>query len=248
MLKTDLNEFNSTLEAVAEMLGKPKPSPVQLTLYFRTLEKYSIETVKSAITAHISDTDAGRFWPTPAHIIGKIQDKTEGHISEDEAWSIALKAQDEEETVFWTSEISEAWGVARVVMQSGDKIGARMAFKAAYSRLTRDSNGKPAWIMSEGFNPDLKRLAVLEAKEKGRISAVPEHLLLGDSPLLLEHVPEKVSTMPPEIKAKIQELKALFRSNTTEAVSLDAMARAETKERQNEAARKVAEYESRGQA
>ena len=53
----------------------------------------------------------------------------------DEAWSIALAASDEHETVVLTAEIRQAMIASGPILEAGDKIGARMAFMSAYERL-----------------------------------------------------------------------------------------------------------------
>jgi hypothetical protein len=69
-----------------------------------------------------------------------------GHPTADEAWALALKAMDENQTVVWTNEIMYAWERCRAVYQDGDKVGARMAFKAVYDGL--NLSGRPDWIVS----------------------------------------------------------------------------------------------------
>lgn len=53
----------------------------------------------------------------------------------DEAWSIALAASDEHETVVLTTEIRQAMIASEPILEAGDKVGARMAFMSAYERL-----------------------------------------------------------------------------------------------------------------
>lgn len=88
-----------------------------------------------------------------------------GHPSADEAWALAVKAMDENETVIWTNEIMYAWDRCRAVYEDGDKVGARMAFKAVYEGL--DLSERPEWIVSEGFDKDKRSIAMESTKVAG---------------------------------------------------------------------------------
>lgn len=119
-----------------------------------------------------------------------------GHPSADEAWALALKAMDENETVTWTNEIMYAWERCRVVYQDGDKVGARMAFKAVYEGL--NLSDRPEWIVSEGFDKD-KRLVEMQSAQAAGLLGMNEHpKMLGVE-----------STSSSAKQAAIERLKAL---------------------------------------
>jgi hypothetical protein len=126
--------------------------------------------------------------------------------SADEAWAIAIRAADEAETVVWTEEIAEAWGICRSVMDAGDEIGARMAFRAAYDRLTADArvSGTPAkWIVSQGHDVDRRAAVIEQARSAGLLPA----------PVVSQFVPLLESRAQPlpaaDVAAKIAELRAI---------------------------------------
>lgn len=100
-----------------------------------------------------------------------------GHPSADEAWALALKAMDENETVTWTQEIMYAWERCRVVYQDGDKVGARMAFKAVYEGL--NLSDRPEWIVSEGFDKDKRAVEMQAAQSAGLLGMSEQPKLLG---------------------------------------------------------------------
>lgn len=112
--------------------------------------------------------DACRTKTFPPTLPEFIQMCWRGHPSSDEAWAIALKAMDENETVTWTNEIMYAWERCRPVYEDGDKVGARMAFKAVYEGL--DLSGRPDWIVSEGFDKDKRLIEMQSAQTSGRLS------------------------------------------------------------------------------
>lgn len=93
-----------------------------------------------------------------------------GWLTANEAWSLALPAADERNTVVWTSEASKAWSVALPLLEVGDKVGARMAFIAAYERhvSTAKSEGKqPVHEVSAGWDAPGRELAIQQAQIAG---------------------------------------------------------------------------------
>lgn len=112
--------------------------------------------------------DACRTKTFPPTLPEFIQMCWRGHPSSDEAWAIALKAMDENETVTWTNEIMYAWERCRPVYEDGDKVGARLAFKAVYEGL--DLSGRPDWIVSEGFDKDKRLIEMQSTQTAGRLS------------------------------------------------------------------------------
>ncbi len=53
---------------------------------------------------------------------------------------------DESTSVVWTDEMCQAWGVAAPLLEDGDKVGARMAFKESYARLIEEARQHRAEI------------------------------------------------------------------------------------------------------
>lgn len=109
--------------------------------------------------------------------LGAILDRIEeedGRPGADEAWAIAIGAQDEADTVVWTDEIAQAFGVAKPILDARDKVGARMAFREAYDRLVRDARTGRApvqWIVSAGHDPERRATALSAAVALRRIDA-----------------------------------------------------------------------------
>jgi len=53
-----------------------KISAEMIELYKRLLAEYSSDQISDAVEAHLKDPKIGMFWPSPAHIIGKIKGST----------------------------------------------------------------------------------------------------------------------------------------------------------------------------
>ena len=159
----------------------------------------------------------------------------------DEAWAIAVRAADEAETVVWTEEIAEAWGIAKPVFEGGDEVGARMAFRASYERLTADAKvaGIPAkWVVSQGHDPERRAIAVERAQVAGLLPA----------PVVEQFVPLLESRKEPEpttdVAARLAELRAAIAANRP------AKERESERERTNrlkaEAARRIEDHQKEG--
>lgn len=119
---------------------------------------------------------------TLAAVLERLEE-ADGRPGADEAWAIAISAQDECETVVWTDEISQAFAVARPILEARDKVGARMAFRDAYERITRESRAERApvrWSVSLGNDPERRASALSAAVALRRIEAgAAQHLLPG---------------------------------------------------------------------
>lgn len=117
--------------------------------------------------------------------------ENDGRPGAEEAW--AMCPQSEEDSVCWTLEMREAYSIARSVAEQGDNIGARMAFKDAYSRLVRESreNGFPTrWELSLGWEPSGRIRAVEKAVQVKALTQERAAALLPPPPGvgLLPHV------------------------------------------------------------
>lgn len=109
---------------------------------------------------------------TLADVIERLQG-SDGRPTADEAWSIALVLMDEAASSATTDEIMTAWGAARTIYQDGDKVGARMAFRAAYERevgLAREAGKSVLWRISEGTDKRGREMAARAAVEARRLT------------------------------------------------------------------------------
>lgn len=125
---------------------------------------------------------------TLAAILERLDD---GRPSAEEAFG--MLPRDESQTVVWTDEIAEASSIALPLLDAGDKVSARMAFKDTYSRLVsaaRDA-GKPArWWVSYGHDVKGREGPVRAAIDKGLLSVEYagefDALPVSESPALLD--------------------------------------------------------------
>ena len=100
-------------------------------------------------------------------------DALQGRLGVNEAWALALRSRDEQETVVWTDEIERAWVAASSMAAGRDLVGARMAFKDAYERITlqaRDTLKRPEPRIAVGWDADRRLQVVVQAHQEGRLS------------------------------------------------------------------------------
>lgn len=213
MRKTDFDAFHALLTECLAMWDKA-PSARVSAIWFRTLSPYSLDAISDAFTAHMRDPVNGKFEAKPAHIIEQIERaaKADGRPGPEEAWAISLTARSEDDTVVWTTECAQAWGAAKPVMDMGDEVGARMAFREAYTRLVAEARARgeaSAWEVSEGFDVDRRRIAVTAAIEAGRIPPGSQLALERGSVLLLG-VSQASGAIPPQVRARLSDLRQHF--------------------------------------
>ncbi|MGL4517339.1 MAG: hypothetical protein ACRCUH_11700, partial [Shewanella sp.] len=94
----------------------------------------------------------------------------DGRLSADEAWG--KFPHDSNNTVLVTNEIMEAGQSAWALLQTGDKVAARMAFKDAYERVVksaRERGLKPRWQLSIGNSGECTSAAT-EGLKSGLLS------------------------------------------------------------------------------
>ncbi len=146
--------------ATAEAMGQ-EMNPGTAAMMAEDLCAYPVATVRTALKACRLEVK-GKL--AMADILQRVQ-AADGRPGRDEAWSIALTASDESDTVVMTAEIHQAMAAAQPVLALGDKVGARMAFMSAYERLVTKarSDAVPAsWSVSLGFDP-VRRVAAIES-------------------------------------------------------------------------------------
>jgi len=130
------------------------------------LAQYPEELVMKALTKCRRELK-GRM--SLAEVISRIDD---GRPGPEEAWAMIPK--DESGSVVWTQEMAEAFGVAIPLIDSGDTVQARMAFVEVYRArcaAARDAGISVKWIPSLGHDPMGREHVLLDAVERGRLTA-----------------------------------------------------------------------------
>lgn len=239
MTDTDFDAFSSMLDDVAALLPPSSPlTPTGRAMFFRAVSMLSLQQVRGAFDAHVKDTQRGRFFPKPADLFAQTGDDRPGA---DEAWAIAVKGMDESASIVWTTETAEAWGIARPVMDIGDEVGARVAFRDAYQRLVARSKAAGVgvqWFASLGHDPAQRDAAILlEAK----INRNPGAVLL--EPPKRDPLLELAQKAPQNIRERLLAIRDTLTSpKAANEPSEDALAKQRTVLLQRESMHKVERY------
>jgi len=211
MHKQDFNKFSDAWADAHEAMAAGKIlSPRTMVSIFDDFEDCSIESVLVALKHH---RKTAKFAPTANDII-ELLEAGNKRLTADEAW--AMMPNDEFETVVWTREMSEAYGIAYDLIVGGDKIAARMAFKGAYERLCAEAvlvQRPVSWVVCIGFDKSRIEPALQKAVAAGRISQDRANKFLPapmDAGPIAGLLMGKVSELPnndANLKAKWGELK-----------------------------------------
>jgi len=171
MRDSEKSKFLKMMQATLALYDKTATTET-VGLWWRLLAGYEFSDVERAFVGYLK-CEEGRFPPKPASIIAMIDAmRPDGRLGADEAW--AMIPMDEYASAVITQEMAEALHVARPLLEAGDKIGARMAFKEAYARIVGENkrNGvKPSWFPSLGHDKAGRDSALAEAVRLGRLSA-----------------------------------------------------------------------------
>lgn len=255
MRNADLDPFTKTLDAACGLLsrGTYAPNATSTAIWFRALQRYPLEAVQAAFDAHVRDPQRGRFVPTPADIIAQIEGSAadDGRPGAEEAWATAFRARDERNTVVWTAEMAEAFGVCAPLLDAGDELGARMAFKESYTRIVAEARAErrtPQWTASLGFDAAQRDQALLPHVAAGRI---PVDMLAGPA-IGLDDVLALPAPEGETEAGRVQREKALARLAELRAEILDKppapflqeLERQRTEQLKAEAAAKVAAHQA----
>ena len=165
MTEHEQERVTQLLVATAEIMGTElKPGAVMMMV--SDLAEYEFAAVAMALTRCRKEL-TGRL---TLKAILDILAPAGGWMTANEAWSIALPAVDERNTVVWTKEARDAFSIAKPLLDAGDKVGARMAFIAAYDRNVAQSKltgAAPQQEISAGWDPGLREIAVRQAQTNG---------------------------------------------------------------------------------
>lgn len=100
-------------------------------------------------------------------VVSRLDD---GRPGPEEAW--ALLPFDESQSAVWTDEMSAAFGVARPLLEIGDKVAARFAFKETYIKQVsdaRDSGRRVNWTATLGYDQQGRKAVLSEAVNTGKL-------------------------------------------------------------------------------
>lgn len=145
MLQPSIN-LAKAVAVTAELTGTVL-SEAAIQVLLADLARYPESQVMGALTRCRRELK-GRM--SPGDIISRLDD---GRPGVEEAWAMVPKG--EAESVVWTEEMARAMSSIHDLLDSGDAVAARMAFKEVYQRLCQDARDKGipvAWSLSLGWD------------------------------------------------------------------------------------------------
>lgn len=243
--------------ATAETLGQTI-SATAAQLMAEDLAVFPPQDIRKALQSCRREL-TGKF--TLGAVMQRIQAE-DGRPGKDEAWSIAVMANDEFETVVMTDEIQLALTAARPVLESGDKIGARMTFINAYERFVLHAReaAKPVnWHVSIGYDANRRAIAIEKAVQMQRIPHEHGQKYLADlriAPVtedgraLAGLITGTVTRPSPDVSERLQGVKksmlAVRKANADRKQQIREEAEQQFAERRAELMRQVEQLQSQG--
>ncbi len=216
-----------TLEAI-EMLhkaakdhGAPPLSPREIDDWLVDLREIcmdygvNLDVLKAAFKAHRRDPKHGIYpkMPLLADIVRHLPQTASAYPEASAAWAIAIKAQDEANSVCWTPLIAEAFFEAKPLLDMRDTFGARTAFVAFYDRAVQADKAKPveqrrsAWTMTLGHDVQLREVVREQAVAQGLLPAPESMPMLAYDDTVNPKVKEQVFAQIERLGHKIAIVK-----------------------------------------
>lgn len=161
-----MRKILEAIAATAEIMGQAI-SPTAAAILAKDLSTYPAEKILEAL--EVTRKGSARF--SAKAIFDAIEKLSpDGRPGADEAW--AMIPRDEYTSVVMTEEMAEAYGIALPLLNEGDQVAARMAFKEAYARIVeshRQAGVQVKWFPSLGRDPEMRVTALETAARLGRI-------------------------------------------------------------------------------
>jgi hypothetical protein len=183
MKLSDKGEFTAIFKSAMEVYDKAL-SLDALNIWWATMADISIEDFRKAMTRHITTS---QFFPKPSDILSSF--RKDDKPGAEEAWSMIPK--NEYDSVVWTNDMAIAFGAASPLINDGDAIGARMAFKEVYERECAKNN-PTKWTPSFGMDRSGREAVLQKAVSLKRLTAEQVINYMPDSDQLRQlYAPEK---------------------------------------------------------
>ncbi len=181
-------ELAKAVAVTAELTGT-NLSETAIQVMLDDLSRYPEVQVMGALTRCRRELK-GRL--TIADVISRLDD---GRPGVEEAW--AMLPKDEQTTAVWTVEMSQAGAVVHDLLDRGDEVAARMAFKEAYAKAcqaARDRGEPVSWSASLGWDKGGRESVLKAAVIAGRLTDNQAKIYLPevDFQALLAAAPEPI--------------------------------------------------------
>jgi hypothetical protein len=239
----DKKSFMQLLAARLAEYGKALPESMFVDAWFKKLMPYPLVIIEQAFCNYQDAED--KFAPNAVAIANRCV-LLDGRPSDEEAWAMSLVTQDEMRTVVWTDEMAAAFATCAPVLNLGDKVGARMAFREFYAKAVasaRSAGIAARWSVLPGLDKRDLASVLKGAMALGQIA--PDHefltvehnkkvLLLGcdddvmaaqDKKIRSENT-QRLREVLATLKCPLEKMrKVQSQKNTDKAASMDELKR-----------------------
>ena len=157
-------ELLQAIAVTSELCGRTF-SEAAAKVFVSDLSAYPEAQVMGALTRCRKEV---RGMLTVQDVVSRLDD---GRPGVEEAWS--MLPHDESMSAVWTVEMSQAFGVCIALMDAGDKVAARMAFKETYLRMVnqaRDKGRSVEWSVTLGHDVRGREAAIMAAVDAKRLT------------------------------------------------------------------------------
>lgn len=141
-------------------------SDIAIRMIVKDLEEYPLNDVLYSLSQLRKKGGKIAFVDILEHLPG-------AHPGAEQAWGIVSRClADQDVSIVWTDQMAEAYGEIRHMTK--DYNAARAAFREIYMRLVakaREHGEAPQWRASLGHDPHAREAVLLDAVQKGRLSA-----------------------------------------------------------------------------
>lgn len=178
---------------ILRLMKGDKWEPAHSGFYAATLKAWPDEVARAVVN---KCADTMTFRPSRAELLATLQ-ASDGRPGPEEAWGMIPKT--EADTAVWTDEMALASAASQPLLDAGDKVAARMAFKERYTQLVaeaRASNVPVNWNVTLGYDKAGREGPIRDAISKGwLLEAQAQRLLPIDAPSDLKMLTEKIGKL-----------------------------------------------------
>lgn len=193
-----MNDLAKALAVAAEITGTRLSEPAAAA-FLLELQQYPTHRVLHALHRCMREL-RGRL--TLADVLDRLYD----YPTPDEAWASCPRS--EAETVVWTQEAAQAFGVASTLAAVGDTVAARRAFIDAYTNLVREARNRrqgPKYSVSMGYDKNGRREVISRAIAEGKL---PRSIAASFPDLIEEPAPLPAAIGPSETRSGLAAIAA----------------------------------------
>lgn len=207
MNQADAPRFFELLDLTYDMIGNGAGkiiSPAAKAMFFTDLERYPLELIEAALSAHRQDDKRGQFTPKVADIAYQIERRRRVNwLSADEAWSQVPKIEGQPGIMNDITAQALAVAAPFLALARPDMTAARMAFKGCYERLLERAKLErrgPVYFVSPGGTYEEQKAVEQEAVRQGLLQAP------RTEPVPLLETAKRTPGAKPDLKALLLSL------------------------------------------